>query len=80
MTAHVADTITLQANVNTLTGLAQVVTGGAVLILLTWWVRNLRRGRRVRRGRRDERSSGQRRVGARDRQKLSSARLALSDS
>ncbi len=38
----------LKAQVNALTGLAQVFTGGALLILLTWWVRNLRRSRRLR--------------------------------
>ena len=46
----VTDATTLRANVNTLTGLAQVLTGAALLILLTWWVHNLRRGRRARRG------------------------------
>lgn len=39
----------LKAQVNALTGLAQVFTGGGLLILLTWWVRNLRRSRRHRR-------------------------------
>ena len=40
---------TLKGRVNTLTGLAQVLTGGGLLVLLTWWVRNLRRSRRARR-------------------------------
>jgi hypothetical protein len=40
---------TFRANVNALTGLAQVLTGALLLILITWWVRNFRRGRRVRR-------------------------------
>ncbi len=42
----IGDTIRMTAKVSTLTGLAQVITGGALLILLTWWVRNLRRSRR----------------------------------
>jgi hypothetical protein len=41
------ETVTLHANVNRLTGLAQVITGAGLLILLTWWVRNMRRGRRA---------------------------------
>ena len=39
----------IRAEVNALTGLAQMLTGGALLILITWWVRNLRRSRRQRR-------------------------------
>ena len=42
----IRDTIRMTAKVSTLTGLAQVITGGALLVLLTWWVRNLRRSRR----------------------------------
>jgi hypothetical protein len=42
----IGETIRMTAKVSTLTGLAQVITGGALLILLTWWVRNLRRSRR----------------------------------
>jgi len=38
----------IEAKVNALTGLAQVLTGGMALILATWWVRNLRRSRRAR--------------------------------
>ena len=45
----VTKTTTLRANVSTLTGLAQVLTGAALLILITWWVHNYRRSRRVRR-------------------------------
>ena len=41
--------VTLHAHVNTLTGLPQAITGVALLLLVTWWVRNLRRSRRARR-------------------------------
>ena len=41
--------VTLTARVNMLTGLPQAITGVALLLLLTWWVRNLRRSRRARR-------------------------------
>lgn len=47
--AKVADSVTLKARINTLTGLPQLISGAALLILLTWWVRNLRRSRRQRR-------------------------------
>ncbi|HEY4332835.1 MAG TPA: DUF6049 family protein, partial [Ilumatobacteraceae bacterium] len=40
---------TLKVTVNQLTGLAQVLTGGGLLIIATWWVRNVRRTRRARR-------------------------------
>ncbi|MEO7398834.1 MAG: hypothetical protein ABIW84_09745 [Ilumatobacteraceae bacterium] len=45
----ITGTTILKAQVNAITGLAQVLTGGGLLILLTWWVRNLRRSRRARR-------------------------------
>lgn len=47
--ASVTDPVTLKARINTLTGLPQLITGAGILILLTWWVRNLRRSRRQRR-------------------------------
>jgi hypothetical protein len=47
---HQVASTSIRANVSALTGLAQVLTGAALLILLTWWVRNFRRSRRVRRG------------------------------
>ena len=45
----IAARTTIRAQVNALTGLAQVLTGGGLLILVTWWVRNIRRGRRAQR-------------------------------
>ena len=38
----------LTARVNALTGLGQVITGGAVLVLLSWWFGHFRRRRRER--------------------------------
>ena len=43
--------VVLTANVRALTGVGQVVTGGAVLVLATWWVSHLRARRRQRRAR-----------------------------
>jgi uncharacterized membrane protein len=43
--------VVLTARVNALTGLGQVITGGAVLVLLSWWFGHLRRRRRERLGR-----------------------------
>ncbi len=43
-----AEPIPLTANVNALTGLAQVVTLGALGLLATWWVHHLRGARRRR--------------------------------
>jgi hypothetical protein len=40
--------VVLTANVNALTGLGQVITGGAVLVLLSWWFGHFRRRRRER--------------------------------
>ncbi len=45
----VTPAVTIKARINALTGLPQVLTGAGLLILLTWWVRNLRRARRARR-------------------------------
>jgi hypothetical protein len=45
---RIVDTVALKAKVTTLTGLAQVLTGGALLVLATWWLRNMRRSRRTR--------------------------------
>jgi uncharacterized membrane protein len=43
--------VVLTARVNALTGLGQVITGGAVLVLLSWWFSHFRRRRRERQGR-----------------------------
>jgi uncharacterized membrane protein len=40
--------VVLTARVNALTGLGQVITGGAVLVLLSWWFGHFRRRRRTR--------------------------------
>ena len=40
--------VILTARVNALTGLGQVITGGAVLVLLSWWFGHFRRRRRER--------------------------------
>jgi uncharacterized membrane protein len=40
--------VVLTARVNALTGLGQVITGGAVLVLLSWWFGHFRRRRRAR--------------------------------
>lgn len=45
-----APTLFLKARVSALTGLAQVLTGGGLLMLSAWWVRHLRK---VRHGRRN---------------------------
>ena len=37
----------LTARVNALAGLGQVVTGGAVLVLVSWWYGHFRRRRRI---------------------------------
>ena len=42
-------TLTLTARVNALSGLGQVVTGGALLVLGSWWYQHFRRRRRARR-------------------------------
>jgi hypothetical protein len=42
-------TLVLTARVNALSGLGQVVTGGALLVLVSWWYGHFRRRRRVRR-------------------------------
>jgi hypothetical protein len=44
----VAGPAVLSARVNALTGLGQVITGGAVLVLLSWWFGHFRRRRRAR--------------------------------
>jgi hypothetical protein len=40
--------VVLTARVNALTGLGQVITGGAVLVLVSWWFGHFRRRRRER--------------------------------
>ena len=47
--------VVLTARVNALTGLGQVITGGAVLVLLSWWFGHFRRRRRARLERRGAR-------------------------
>jgi hypothetical protein len=47
--APLGDTLFLKARVNSLTGLAQLLTGGGLLVLIAWWVRHLRATRRRRR-------------------------------
>ncbi|MET0461001.1 MAG: hypothetical protein ABW195_17255 [Ilumatobacteraceae bacterium] len=44
----VTDPLVLTARVNALTGLGQVVTGAAVLVLVSWWYGHFRRRRRRR--------------------------------
>jgi hypothetical protein len=46
--ALVGEPVTLRARVNALTGLAQVLTGGGLLVVLTWWLKNARNSRRKR--------------------------------
>ncbi|MDQ3178649.1 MAG: hypothetical protein M3Q72_14095, partial [Actinomycetota bacterium] len=41
--------VVLTAHVRAFTGLGQLVTGGALLVLLTWWASHLRANRRARR-------------------------------
>ena len=41
------DPVTLTARVSALTGLGQVLTGGLVLVLLTWWFTHWRSRRRA---------------------------------
>ena len=45
---RVAEPVVLTAHVNALTGLGQVITGGALLVLITWWFGHFRRRRRQR--------------------------------
>ncbi len=47
-TTPLAPTQFLKARVSALTGLAQLLTGGLLLVLLTWWVRHMRTTRRKR--------------------------------
>jgi hypothetical protein len=42
----IGEQLLLTARVNALTGLGQVLTGGAVVVLATWWFSHLRKGRR----------------------------------
>jgi class 3 adenylate cyclase len=54
--------VTLTARVTALTGLGQVLTGGLVLVLLTWWFthwRNRRRSELASDGRERHPSNGQ---------------------
>jgi hypothetical protein len=47
---QLGEPVILTARVNSLTGLSQVLTGGALLVLATWWFTHLRQRRRERRG------------------------------
>jgi hypothetical protein len=42
----IADPLVLTARVNALTGIGQVLTGGALLVLATWWLSHFRARRR----------------------------------
>ena len=44
---NLGDAVTLRARVTALTGLGQVLTGGFLLVLLTWWFTNARTRRRA---------------------------------
>jgi hypothetical protein len=44
---ELGDPVTLTARVTALTGLGQVLTGGFVLVLLTWWFTHWRSRRRA---------------------------------
>ena len=51
---RLAPPVPLTASINALSGVANLLTGAALLVLLTWWVRHVRRplaGRTRRRGR-----------------------------
>ena len=52
-----ADPVILKARVTRLTGLSQVVTGGAALVLASWWYSHIRRSRRRRQDARGPESS-----------------------
>jgi hypothetical protein len=41
--------VPLTASVNALSGVGNLVTGAGLLVLLTWWVRHIRKNRRQRR-------------------------------
>ena len=45
--APLNEPVTLTARVSALTGLGQVLTGGLILVLLTWWFTNWRGRRRA---------------------------------
>lgn len=45
---RIAPPVPLKASISALSGIGNLVTGAALLVLLTWWVRNIRRSRRHR--------------------------------
>ncbi len=45
---RLAPPVPLKANINALSGVGNLVTGAALLVLITWWVRHFRRNRRGR--------------------------------
>ena len=45
---RLAPPVPLTASINALSGVANLLTGAALLVLLTWWVRHFRRDRRGR--------------------------------
>jgi hypothetical protein len=50
--SRLSTAVPLAARVNALSGLANLLTGTLLLVLITWWVRHVRRQRRVRFGER----------------------------
>jgi hypothetical protein len=46
---RVTEPVPLTASVNALSGVGNLVTGAGLLVLLTWWVRHIRKNRRQRR-------------------------------
>ncbi len=46
---RLAPPVPLTAKINALSGVGNLLTGAALLVLLTWWVRHFRRNRRARR-------------------------------
>lgn len=45
---HVAEPVTLTARVTAISGLANLITGAFLLVLITWWARHVRQNRRRR--------------------------------
>lgn len=56
--SRLAAPIPLAARVNALSGLANLLTGTLLLVLITWWVRHVRRQRRIRFGQRHPSTGG----------------------
>jgi hypothetical protein len=45
---HLAEPVTLTARVTAISGLANLITGAFLLVLITWWARHVRQNRRRR--------------------------------